>query len=340
LKSRSQKAEKPWNQYRQLVLTAKLDPFSPVKLKYQVRKLREKLRKPAEGISILYEPSFEHVDVVELLMRGVGRIPPSSAAGEELRDVAIWFIVLGHAKNSGVPVAFITDDSGYWEGDKPKEQIARDISKSDVKVSLFRSIDEFLRANAPKPQPASADWASHRISLESIIPELLSSYKTSITSRLAWQVVGSPHIDRIEFVEGRFSGGTRYDLGEGVEFAEVTYHVTLLAEIQVLPSPQPQYALLPSTGMLSLGYMQGLGFSRSGPGIVPPPEESRNWYAQFSKSRGSTEVSPPPKQKFLVTGDVGISVRVDEGHAAEIQLNNFSVLDTRPVAAAEAVPKR
>jgi len=74
----------------------------------QVAELRKRLLKPAPGVEVVLYDDFSGVDVKELVRRGVNRIRPASAKGEELRDVILWMMALHYAKASVAEIGFIT----------------------------------------------------------------------------------------------------------------------------------------------------------------------------------------------------------------------------------------
>jgi len=99
---------KSWKLFRYLMLDHDPAEFQKPDLKYQVRELRKRLRTPVKGVAIQYCPDVSGVDINEVAIRGIRRIPPASLAGEELRDVIIWYQVLSVSKGAGDMTAFVT----------------------------------------------------------------------------------------------------------------------------------------------------------------------------------------------------------------------------------------
>jgi hypothetical protein len=112
----------------------------------QVAALRKRLDKPAPGVEVVVYDDFSSIDVKELVRRGVNRIRPASAQGEELRDVILWIMVLQYAKASGAGMGFITDDKTFADEQQQKlhPQLADDVEREGVCVTFYRSIGEFI----------------------------------------------------------------------------------------------------------------------------------------------------------------------------------------------------
>jgi PIN domain len=124
----------------------------------ETKDLKALLRRPSNGVRTKFLASLDGVDLKEVIRRGIKRLPPASESGEELRDVVLWLVVLAHAKSTSRPTAFVTADSGFWESDKPKTQMLRDIDSQQVDVRLYKDLAEFTKANALVSEAVTQSW--------------------------------------------------------------------------------------------------------------------------------------------------------------------------------------
>jgi len=104
--------------------------------------MRRKLKKPSPHVQSVVLSNFEDVPVQEIARRGIERIPPATAKGEELRDVMIWLMMLGHAEKSGCDVAFISHDEHFREGDHLHPKLRDDLQGGKIKLHYYKAIDD------------------------------------------------------------------------------------------------------------------------------------------------------------------------------------------------------
>lgn len=335
LRARDQKVEKPWNQYRQVVLTNDLPRHVLTEPKYEVRKLRALLKKPAPHVATLYYPSFASVNVDEVVLRGIKRVRPASANGEELRDVILWFIVLGYARESQKDVAFITSDSGFWEGDNPHNQIVADIKEWAVHVDLYRTIDEFLRANAPRPQEMSAEWAAEKIPEASFATELLAAAKGSVSRHLPWATAGVGYqLRSLSFLKATFIEGTRYEVGDEIQYGEAAYTINLTAHVEAKPSSAVQSTGI-GIGTGLGGFLSGMGpFSQS---LMRGPLSTENPFAGTGFHAPEEKQLEVQRKDLEVRCTVRMSARIAKGQLPEVQINKVTIDSIGPAKVAKAV---
>src|ERR1700730_11393884 len=143
-------------------------------LKGETDDLRALLRRPSNGVRTKFLASIDGVDLKEVMRRGIKRVPPASESGEELRDVVLWLIVLDHAKSISRATAFVTADRGFWESDKPKDQISQDIASQKVDIRLYRDLPDFTKDNALVSETVTDSWIADHLkgtTLEDIIAD-------------------------------------------------------------------------------------------------------------------------------------------------------------------------
>jgi predicted nucleic acid-binding protein len=102
---------------RNLLLVAKIPEIAELKVDKEVAALKRKLKKPSPYVRSIILKNFSEVSIEEVVKRGIERTPPANPKGEELRDVAIWLMMLGHAKKSGRDVAYISHDEHFRENE-------------------------------------------------------------------------------------------------------------------------------------------------------------------------------------------------------------------------------
>src|SRR6202051_2785363 len=89
LKSESKDIAELWNRYRHLNLDRDPGKFRVPDALNEMKTLRRMMMKPSDGVKPVYVAETANVSTDEVFMRGVRRIRPSNANGEELRVVII-----------------------------------------------------------------------------------------------------------------------------------------------------------------------------------------------------------------------------------------------------------
>ena len=133
----------------------------------QVEMLRLQLVNPSKGFKSKIVDAYKNISTEEVAHRGIERIRPASAKGEELRDVMIWLFALEHAKNG--KIAFISDDGGYQgnPGDLHAD-LVNDLKHAKVDIRYYASLPKFITENSLKSEPAIAEEMAALISLAEV----------------------------------------------------------------------------------------------------------------------------------------------------------------------------
>jgi hypothetical protein len=124
------------------------DEFYDPDVNEQVDILRAQVIDPAKGFKSQIVDAYEAISTEEVARRGIQRIRPASAKGEELRDVMLWLFVLEHAKKG--KVVFISDD-GDFQGATTIElhtDLIHDIGRAKVEVLYYPSLSKFITENS------------------------------------------------------------------------------------------------------------------------------------------------------------------------------------------------
>jgi hypothetical protein len=198
--------------------------FSMPTLSNEKREMRQHLMKPKPGVSLIYLAKADGVQIDNVFMRGIQRRRPSNDNGEELRDVILWFIALNYCKQADQDVAFITNDGGFWLGNELHPQIAADIKDFGVKLTVYRSLDEFIEKNSPKSKPINEEWVEKHFSVLSISDKILDAAKVAYKRR--WAFAGNSTFDSALLTSTKLKDGKLFEIADNIQYAEVDFNVT------------------------------------------------------------------------------------------------------------------
>ncbi len=167
------------------------------------------------------------IDVREVVRRGVHRIRPASAKGEELRDVIVWLSVLGYARKRQSDLAFISDDRAFADPDKDLfEELRHEIEANKLRIQFFRTVQDFIKANAP-PAKQIDESAALRIAPEKAVQSLVEQYVRGHS--WTYEITEVVHRD-IEFKRG-----AEYETGPSSKFVELEFLLTMTLETEASP---------------------------------------------------------------------------------------------------------
>ncbi|MGB2886841.1 MAG: PIN domain-containing protein, partial [Candidatus Acidiferrales bacterium] len=159
---------------------------------------------------------YTDVEIQEVVRRGIKRIRPASDEGEELRDVVLWLVALKYAKQARQRVAFISDDKGFRVPNGTlHSHLQEDLDSTGVDVAFYRSIRDFVAANALECMVVEQDFLEALVS-----PEKLKSVVTEqlLGSRLSLGAIRGAEITRSELVDAK-----RYRVAEDSDYVEAHY---------------------------------------------------------------------------------------------------------------------
>jgi hypothetical protein len=172
-------------------------------------------------------------------MRGIGRVPPASEKGEELRDVILWLSIIELGK-TGKNLTFITGDSGFWDGNEVKPNLRHDIKKTGTNILMYRSVEDFVKEHAPAAEEASPLWvAEHKIDLTQdalLFNSILDEIDTVVVNTFPNWAIHSLSVQNITLRKG-----TLYRTGEQQQFAELTYSAIASGTIERKEEADPAW---------------------------------------------------------------------------------------------------
>lgn len=341
LELQGQNIYKLWRSYRYLHFPEKLQPFEKPEIAKQQALLRSRLMKPSEGVNVTYHTDTNSVSVEEVCRRGTLRIPPASAEGEELRDVILWLITLEYAKSSKHGVAFISADSGFWEGNDPHPQIRNDIQMSRASTTLYKSIDTFIEANSLRSIPAEKDWALKLFS--GLEADVLAASERNFAG-----IVTGKKLESTEFREGMV-----YDVAPNIQVVELSFLVNVGieaiavnsvlvsqwfptfagADAAVLTSNVASGRLFPSYGevyslpgsQINVGTSMSSNMAASNVTTSLYSNMASNAATSLASNIASARSQPPSVKttRYLLVGTARVSARLIKGEVSEKVLTQF-----------------
>jgi hypothetical protein len=310
--------------------------FHAPDLRYAVRDLRAKFRAPADGVSVRYYPETSGVDVSEVFLRGVKRRRPASSAGEELRDVIIWLIVLQFAEAEKKPVALVTSDGGFWNDTQVHDHLLEDIRNRKVNVSVFRTIEDFMKASAPPPVPVDAEYVSKFFDVLNMQLDLLGAAKKVLANwkRTFWQPFT---VRSVQLTRYKFTAGTAYEINPETKFIELVYDLTFTAHVALTEWPEP-------TGK---GFSSILGTSLGNPFDAPSgrlsemvsPSNLNRFLTSYTSFLGTPEPAPQAERitvkAYAVSATAQVSIRLLNEALSETELDRLEIYKVEEMKEAE-----
>jgi PIN domain len=328
---------------RSLLLATKVPEIGELEMEREVSALRRKMRKPSPYVRALILDNFSDVSVEEIARRGIGRIPPANPKGEELRDVMIWLMMLGHAKKSDQDVAFISHDEHFRENDDLHPKLRDDLEGGKIKLHFYKGIDDFIKAHAPSPRNLTEEEA-FRLRGRQVV---LDTFEIE-TRRFFPRYWGSETEVDITDRKIQFVRAALYDVGGGSQFGEMEILATLQATLS-RPDHQSNMNVI-SNYSPDITFGKGLGFSSAS---VKPAAE--NWQSlvwgtitptaeitslgmaepldwKDSSFKFGTPVPTfytPPKRrsKGVLSGKMTISFRVVSGRVTKVEVESLEITE-------------
>jgi hypothetical protein len=300
-----------------------LPEFKKPDIAKAVSRLRRKLMKPSDTVTPLYVAETTGVLVDEVFMRGVHRVRPANDEGEELRDVILWLWVCNYTALAPENVAFLSNDGGFWRAGQPHPDVARDIDATKGRLSIYPSIDEFVKKHAPAPSEIAAEWFSEHFDKTFFERESVGA-ATRELNRILTGTVRDVQIDELKFV-----GGLLYEVAPGVQFAELKLSLSLsLTNIDSAQGPFLGFGggLGLGFGGLGVGFGGGLagaigsGFGASLRDLLTTPRMPLPQMGQAGPVSANIIT-----RKLLAKADARFSARIKEEKAAEVSLDELKI---------------
>jgi hypothetical protein len=222
---------------KNLVFVARVRKVPEPDIARETRSLKAKLLKPSKYVKATSLKDFRGISVEEIARRGVHRIPRANTAGEELRDVITWLMVLKYAEGSKREVAFITSDKHFGVANVLHPQMAKEVQDRKVILKLYRSIDEFIKAHAPAPQALPGDRAFELLGKSQVLDRFEIAARNFFPRY--WRDATSFEVMSRDV---SFIRGSLYDVGADSQFAETEFSGNMKIRVTT-----PKLAYFPNT---------------------------------------------------------------------------------------------
>jgi rRNA-processing protein FCF1 len=148
-----------------------------------VAEYRNRILNLADNVEVV---SNHPDDLGELVRRLTNRVPPASPMGEEARDVLIWLAVLFVARNNRV--ALITGDKkAFMKDEQLRPELIADLGDTPSRVSVFRSIDDFLRTHHARSSFIDIEWVEARIA-DPAVEQAVSGFVSEDARLFEWEI--------------------------------------------------------------------------------------------------------------------------------------------------------
>lgn len=234
------RANSSWNNVRHWQLSDGVN-LPEVDVDAASKALFARLNQPTKWVKSIRYDNSSKITPMDVALRGINRLKPASAEGEQLRDVLLWMQLLEYAQESDREIAFITQNKKDFcgkDGSGLHPDLVQECAKLGIKVHFYFDIVEFLREHSLAQSPFS----------ESQLPPELTF--TALDSKLAFNVANERtthgYPDEFRVLEIAFKSGTLFKISEVTSIAELSYAGKVMCKFkqplytQVLLQPFPQ----------------------------------------------------------------------------------------------------
>jgi hypothetical protein len=301
------------NSLRNLVFETTISKVPDIDTVREVRGLASKLIQPSGYVKAILLKDFSGISVEEVARRGVERVPPASAAGEELRDVITWLMILKHAEEAKQEIAFVTADEDFGGGGVLHPQLVKELVARKVTLYLYRTIDNFIKRHAPTPQAIASEQAFTIIGKQQILDLFETETRALFPS---WQGA-SPF--QVLSRDVTFIRGSLYDVGADSQYGEVEFS----GELRIRVTRPPVFTTFGQVPPLPLQPMVMGGDPVQGYWCkLYKPEK----FASLS-SLGLPQGMAESTADFSIFAALIISIRLESGKVTQLATEQFELTD-------------
>jgi PIN domain len=323
--SEGKKALKAIGNFNRLVLQKNRGiHFSIPDPKHERPVIRKKFSEFPKGVIVELYRDLDNINIQELYLRGITRKRPANVNGEELRDVILWMIAMQYSVTKKRETAFITRDGGFWEGEDLHEQIRRDIEDSKAPLTVFPTIDSFIKQSAPPPRKATSEEVEQVFDLGTLHKELIAALsgafrKAYTSSKLEWQLGDS-----------KMTSAVIYDIDEQTAFAEVTYALEAFVESTTWVYPMAE----PGLGLFGQGQLAPAPLNPFSPLSAMLNPQPHNLFSGFAQPTAGPKAV---NRRHAVIANVRVLLRILNKKVSEAEIDSVSIAKREDVEAAAAV---
>jgi hypothetical protein len=357
LKSKIKDASRAVGILKGIVVGSEIDlPF--IEVDRETRLLEQRLLKPSKSIEASHlVNNYSEIQIEEIVKRGIQRIPPANAAGEELRDVIHWLLILEHLRQSNSDLAFITADKHFQQEAALLPCLAQEIRDGHLPLHFYVSLDDFIKANSPAPHNLSETDAFSLLGKTHVLDRFEIEARPFLNASLA--------SGRIVEREARLIRGALYDVGPESQFGELEFDAEMtsrvITEVPIVNSilgysPFTEEAMPGVNYLVPGGLNAQLNFDDSGdwwkgPPIVSPiglpikgtiiegamrvpPADTHDYFvpsisdyasASFILAPHHSGTSTESSSEFHIAGSIVISLRAVSGKIINVQTERVEV---------------
>jgi len=331
-----------------LLFDAKIN-FPAIDEKVETRKLKQKLLEPSQHVKSLIIENFAEIKIEEVVKRGIERVPPANGAGEELRDVIHWLMLLAHARTSKQEIAFISNDGHFRQEAAFHPLLEKDVRENEVGLHFYASFDQFIKAHAPAPLQLTEADAFGYIGKSHVMDRFETEARGVF--RANWPTASSISLVQRDV---QLVGGALYNVGPDSQFGELEFSGTLEVLVtteMVTINPYPgNYPWLPeldsvypsligyganalaeraaeskphSTGLLGIPQL----FGPSGETLLGSMFVTRENAFKIPNTFASPQFASPSAtvNKFRLAGGLVLSIRVVSEKVVKIETERFQL---------------
>jgi hypothetical protein len=301
--------------------------------------LEQKLLQPSKNIKASHVVNtFSDICIEDVIKRGIQRIPPASAGGEELRDVIHWLMILKYLETAKSELAFITDDKHFRDEAVLHPRLEREIRDHNLPLHFYTSLDDFIKDNSPTPHNLSEPDAFGLLGKAHILDRFEIEARPFLPATLASGRV----IER----DARLTRGALYDVGPDSQFGELEFEAEVstrvTTEIPIVNAVLGQPTFVSGFTMPYLvpgGLNANLDLSPmnawKGPTKLEWPADEYNYFSEPTGAyvSPSSFISVPhhsgtfteSTSDFRVKGSIVISIRIVSGRVVNVQTERIEV---------------
>jgi hypothetical protein len=202
----------------------------------------------------------------------------------------------------------VTADRGFWNADKPKDQILQDIASQKADVRLYQDLAEFTKENALISEVVTDSWIKTHLTTTTLEKIVADPLRDSL--RQSRRIDGN--IQTVTTTRLRFVGGSIYKVDAETSFAELQYQGHFTVESVGIRYRAPLD--IPSDYASLLGDLSG----------APAPRAGRTLYMATLLRAPHSEEGETYKNTYDVEAEIRLSCRVEGGNT-EIDVDQIKL---------------
>jgi hypothetical protein len=309
-------AKSNWSNVQLWKLSDRVD-LPNVDIEAASKLLLERLRQPTKSLKSVIYGKNSKISLMDVALRGINRIKPADANGEQLRDVLLWMQVLEYAKESRDGVAFISQNKKEFcekDSNALHSDLVKECTDLGANVHFYFDIVDFLQKHSLKQYPF----------LKSQLPPELSP--KSLETQLAFVIVNERtaygYPDTFRVLEMLFKDGTLFEISDSVSIAELNYEGQVMCRFNqrgfyrsvfLQPLSEASLAVMQKKHVLPKGLISSWTEVDKMPVIYTVPPE---------------DIEQPTMVEKVFNIQAVVSARFRDGKLASSEVESFKLFET------------